>query len=401
MATGRETDAVNPGVLDHLAGNAIVGILVFQVVVLVLVLSNALVLGRPHRRRSSGPTPRVSLLVPARNEARNVRACVRALLAQTYPDLEVLVLDDRSEDGTRALLEAERARDGRLVVLEGEEPADGWTGKSWACHQLARAATGEVLLFADADTAFETPDAVTTIVRTLLASRADLLSGLPRQVLGTPGEALLVPMLYWALLSFTPLAVQLLWRRPPFARAVGQLMVFRRTAYDAVGGHAAVRHSVVDDIALARRVARAGLACRLMDATSLVRCRMYRGGREAADGFAKNLFPAFDHALVPYLFVWGWLGFAALEPIAVGVLHLALPGGAPLQPGLLGATISLTLVHWGVVLARTRLPIVLALLYPLTMVAFLTVVVRSLVDSLLHRTTWKGRPVVRRPTRST
>lgn len=388
------------GVLGHLAGNAVVGILVYQVVVVLLVASNALVLRRP-ARDLGGPTPRVSLLVPARNEARNVGSCVRSLLAQTYPDLEILVLDDRSEDGTRELLAAERARDARLVVLEGEEPSDGWTGKSWACHQLALAATGEVLLFADADTVFEAPDAVTRIVRTLQASRADLLSGLPRQVLGTPGEALLVPMLYWSLLSFTPLAVQLLWRRAPFARAVGQLMAFRRTAYAAVGGHAAVRHSVVDDIALARRVARAGLACRLMDATSLVSCRMYRSGREAAAGFAKNLFAAFDHALVPYLFVWGWLGFAVLEPISMGLLHVAFPATVPLEPGLLIATVALSLAHWGLVLARSRLPIWLALLYPVSMLAFLTVAVRSLVDSLLHRTTWKGRPVTRRPTRST
>ena len=179
------TDALPALVAD----DALVGILAFQVVVLLIVLSNAVLLVRPGRARAGAATPLVSLLVPARNEAANIEACVRSLLAQTYPRLEVVVLDDRSEDATRAILERERAAataagDGRLVVLAGEEPPAGWTGKNWACHQLALAAQGEVLLFADADTVFVDPDAVTGLVRALEASRADLLSGLPRQVLG-------------------------------------------------------------------------------------------------------------------------------------------------------------------------------------------------------------------------
>jgi chlorobactene glucosyltransferase len=385
--------------LEHLAGDAIVGIVAFQVVVLLVVVSNAVVLGRPRPDRAAAPGPTVSVLVPARNEAANIQACVRSLLAQSYPSLEILVLDDGSDDGTGTLLEHERARDGRLGVLVGAEPPPGWTGKNWACHQLAHAAQGEVLLFADADTVFVERDAVHGIVGALRAQRADLLSGLPRQVLGTPGEALLVPMFYWALFSFTPLAAGLLWRQAPFARAVGQLMAFRRAAYDEIGGHATVRGSVVDDLDLARRAARAGLACRMMDATSLVTCRMYRSGREAAAGFAKNLFAAFGYAILPYAFVWGWLGFVALEPIVVGALHVALPDRVPLEPGLLLATLSLSLAQWLLVFARLRLPVWPALLYPLTTTLFLAVAVRSFVDGALRRTTWKGRRVPRPPTR--
>ena len=386
-------------VLDHLAGNAIVGIIAFQVIVVLVVVSNALVLVRPGRHRLGAPTPLVSLLVPARDEAANIRACVRSLLAQTYPNLEIIVLDDRSGDATRTLLELERARDGRLNVLAGEEPPDGWTGKNWACHQLSLAARGEVLLFADADTVFTEPDAVLALVRGLHAHGADLLSGLPRQVLGTLGETLVVPMFYWALLSFTPLAAALLWRRAPFARAVGQLMAFRRAAYDEVGGHAAVRDSVVEDIALAKRVARAGLTCRIMDATTVARCRMYRSGREAVAGFARNLFAAFGYAILPYAFVWGWLAFVALEPLAMWALHTAFPARVPVEPGLLITTLALSLVHWVVSYTRLRLPAWPAFLYPLTMILFLAVAMRSFIDGARHRTTWKGRDVAGRPTR--
>ena len=385
--------------LTFLAGDALVGIVAFQVVVLFVVLSNALLLVRPGRARAAAPTPLVSLLVPARNEEANIGACVRSLLAQTYPHLEILVLDDRSEDATRAILERERARDGRLVVLDGEEPPAGWTGKNWACHRLALAATGEVLLFADADTVFANPNAVTGIVRALQTSRSDLLSGLPRQLLATFGEALLVPMVYWSLFSFTPLAVARVWRRAPGARAVGQLMAFQRPTYDAVGGHAAVRGSAVDDIDLARRVARAGLTWQLLDATDLVTCRMYRSGREAADGFARNVFAAFGHAILPYAFVWGWLTFTVLGPVALAVLHVALPGRVPVDTGLLAATIALSLAHWTFTYARLHLPLWPALLYPLTFVAFLTVAVRSFVVGVRRRATWKGRPVERPPMR--
>ncbi|MFU8889774.1 MAG: glycosyltransferase [Trueperaceae bacterium] len=393
--------------LRYLTHDAVVGILAFQAVMLLVVLSNAVVLLRPRRGPrhgprpddAEGPLPLVSLLVPARNEAANVGTCVRSLLAQRYPRLELLVLDDRSDDDTPAILARERARDARLVVLEGAEPPPGWTGKNWACHQLSLAARGEVLLFADADTEFFDPDAVQAIVRTLQASRADLLSGLPRQVLGTLGEKLLVPMFYWAFLSFTPLALGLVWRRPAFARAVGQLMAFRRDAYDAIGGHAAVRGSVVDDLDLARRVAGARLACRVMDATSLVRCRMYRSGREAAAGFAKNLFAAFGYAILPYAFVWGWLAYAHLEPVTLLVLHAALPAGVAADPTLLVASVALALGTWVLAYARLRLPIWPALIYPLTFVGFLAVALRSFVDGVRRRATWKGRAVERPPTR--
>ena len=392
------------GALQWLASDGLAGILAFQVVVLLVVFSNAAVLVRPRRPDAAGTDddtarPLVSLLVPARNESANVGTCVRSLLAQTYPRLEIVVLDDRSEDDTRAILERERARDGRLVLLAGEEPPGGWTGKNWACHQLSLAASGEVLLFADADTVFGPPDAADRIVGALRASRADLLSGLPRQTLGTPGEALLVPLFYWAFLAFTPLAAHLVWRRAPVARAVGQLMAFRREAYDAIGGHAAVRSSVVDDLDLARAVARAGLSCRILDATGIVACRMYRNGREAAAGFAKNLFAAFGYAILPYAFVWGWLAYAYLAPIALLTLFVALPSHVPVQPTLLGATISLALVQWTFTYARLRFPSWPALIYPVTLVAFLAVATRSFVSGGRRRATWKGRAVERPPTR--
>ena len=385
--------------LQHLSRDAIVGIIAFQVVVVLIVISNGVVLRRPRRDSNGAGTLSVSVLVPARNEAHNIRACVRSLLTQAYTNFEIIVLDDRSDDDTLKILQQERGRDGRLVVLTGEDPPPGWSGKNWACHQLSLVAQGDVLLFADADTVFFEQEALRRIVGAVQASRADLLSGLPKQLLGTVGETLLVPVFYWAFLSFTPLALGLIWRRAPFARAVGQLMAFRRQAYDAIGGHAAIRASLVDDIDLARRVTRAGLRCRIMDATGIVSCRMYRSGSEAYAGFGKNLFAAFGHAILPYAFVWGWLGFAYLEPIAMLALHAAMPERVPVEPTLLAATLTLSLAQWLFAYARLRLPVWPALLYPVTTIAFLVVALRSFVAAIRHEVRWKGRTLERPPTR--
>jgi chlorobactene glucosyltransferase len=387
-------------VLRFLTHDAVLGILAFQAVVLLIVVSNAFVVRRPIRRTEGGPPrPAVSVLVPARNESANIRACVRSLLAQAYPRLELFVLDDRSEDDTRRILEEERGLDARLVILTGTEPPPGWTGKNWGCHQLSLAASGEVLLFADADTVFFEPDAVDGIVRSLQDARADLVSGLPKQLLGTLGETVFVPLFYWAFFCFTPLAAGLVWRRAAFTRAVGQLMAFRRDAYDAVGGHAAIRASVVDDLDLARRISSAGLACRIVDATGIVACRMYRSGREAVAGFGRNLFAAFGFAILPYAFVWGWLTFVHLAPVTLLALHAALPERVPADPALLAASVALSLATWTLTYARLRLPAWPALLYPLTFAAFLVVVVRSFLDGVRNRATWKGRPLARPPTR--
>ena len=126
---------------------------------------------------------------------------------------------------------------------------------------------------------------------------------------------------------------------------------------------------------------------------------MYRSGREAVDGFTKNLFAAFGYAILPYAFVWGWLAYAVLAPVVLAAVALASPGRVQVETALLTATIALSFLHWGLVYVRLRLPLWPALLYPLTFVAFLAVAIRSFVVGVRRRATWKGRPLARPPTR--
>jgi chlorobactene glucosyltransferase len=332
----------------------------------------------------------VSVLVPVREEAANAGPCIRALLAQNYPSYEVLALDDESTDGTAQVLTDLAQEDRRLRVLQGAPLPVGWLGKHWACHQLAQAARGELLLFVDADTHCA-PQALAHAVAALQVERADLVSVFPRQQVGSWAEGMVVAIMQWSLSSFLPLALAYRLRWPQLAAASGQFMLFRRQAYEEIGGHAAVRQNVVDDVALTRELQARGLRWRLLDGHPCVRCRMYRSFRQVYDGFTKNLFALFGYNVPLFLFIWLWLLMVFLEPLAVMAAG-ALGGVVGPQNVVLAMwAVVLSLLLWGFTYWRFGFPLYLTLLYPLTMLLTVVIALRSMVLTLAGRATWKGR----------
>ena len=228
-------------------------LIAFQAVLWLIALSNTWVLRRARRHAPPAHLPRVSVLVPARNEEANIERCVASLLAQDYPDFEVLVLDDESTDGTGCILARLAAADPRLRVLSGRPLEAGWRGKNWACAQLAAQANGELLFFTDADTHHQ-PQTLRAFATALIGEGADLLGGFPRQEVETLGEQFIVPFFSWVVYCFTPLALGYRLRFPALSTAVGQALLFRRAAYEGIGGHRAVRAAIVEDLALARQI---------------------------------------------------------------------------------------------------------------------------------------------------
>lgn len=284
-----------------------------------------LVTWRPAGAQALSPlVTRASALVPVRNEEAVVDACVEALLAE--PFAEVIVCDDRSTDRTAEILASLEARHPRLRVIHGAPLPPGLVGKAHACHQLAAAATGELLVFIDADTVLS-PGGLGGIVARM--HDADVVSFLPRERTESPGEALVLPLLHLTYLSWLPLSLIRRSHDPRFLAANGQLLAIRREAYLRFGGYGAVATEVVDDMALCRAAKRAGLRVDFVDGIRIAACRMYRSGREAWEGFSKNLyegiggsFPALVgvlalHALC-FLVPWIALPFAPV-PAAVGV----------------------------------------------------------------------------------
>ena len=234
----------------------------------------------------------VSVIVPARNEAHNIEACVRSILGSSWPSIEVIVVNDSSSDETGAIAAAIARMDTRLHVLDAPPLPDGWMGKQWACHTGAAAARGDFLLFTDADTRY-TPELVTRAVNALRARAADLLSVGGAQLMETFWERLLQPHIFWILAARYGSPDTMSRSTNPINKiANGQFMLVTRSAYAAEGGHAAVRHHVAEDLRIAQEWTRHGRSVQLVMTTDEFATRMYRGLGEVARGWGKNIYAA-------------------------------------------------------------------------------------------------------------
>jgi chlorobactene glucosyltransferase len=298
-------------------------IVILAAIAAMLAVALVNVLGFPAlgKRGTSHSRPGVSVLIPARNEERTITAALTSLLAQDYPDFEVLVLDDDSADSTAGIVADVAWRDPRVRLLRGAPLEEGWGGKAFACHQLAREARGELLLFVDADTQHGSAS-IAAGVNALQSAGADLLSVIPHQRMVTFWEKVLLPLLAFSTFCYLPMFLIRRTKDPRLAMANGQYMLFRRAAYDAIGGHAAVRTALVEDVWLARLVKEKGLVLEVMDGGSEVSCRMYSSLRGIWNGFSKNLFAGFRYSLPAMLAV-------ALFNLVVSVVPPVLAAGIP------------------------------------------------------------------------
>lgn len=344
------------------------------------------------RQRDAAPSalpPRVSVLVPARNEAATITACVQSLLEQRYANLEVIVLDDGSTDGTGELLDALRARYPALITLRaGDEPPPGWNGKSYACQRLADRATGEWLLFTDADT-IHTPESVARGMTCALALDVTLLSAFPYQMVRTWSERILVSFL----IDFLPLVSinipALAGGKRTRVAANGQYLLAHASAYRALGGHASIASALVDDFALASRFQAQGQRIALIPGGEMLSCRMYTSASAVWNGFAKNLLGALS---APQR--WGTLLFAPLFALLYACLfvlpfaHLAASGERALALVEIGWLLALR----AVVVWRLRRPLDEIVTTPLAAWGVMALGMVALFRRWRNqRILWKGR----------
>jgi len=232
--------------------------------------------------------PLVSVIIPARNEARNIRRCVEAVLAQDYPNFEVLVLDDRSTDATPSILVEMSKAEPRLVVLFGAELPAGWAGKPHALYQAARSATGQWLCFLDADTFLER-NALSAALARADESRADLYTMMTAQIMGTFWERAVLPLVLTALsVGFSPRKINDPKKRDAVAN--GQFILIKRSVYDAIGGHEALKNQIVEDKAISEQVKWNGYRLVMADGSGMAQTRMYTSLPEMWEGWTKNIY---------------------------------------------------------------------------------------------------------------
>lgn len=342
----------------------------------------------PHPREPVEPAPaaapRVSVIIPARNEVHDLGRCLDSLLAQQYPALDHLVVDGGSTDGTRELVQARAPK----VQLIDEPPLpDGWVGKSWACWTGAQQARGEFLLFLDADVRVS-PRAVWAAVDWAQRDRADLVTfGSRIEMVGVWEKIVLPFFIQMVLTYFRSPRVNLPHSRT--AMANGQFMMIRRRAYDETGGHEAVRSRVIEDVAVAERLRAAGKVLRLGWAPELVTTRMYRSSGEMYEGLLKTASGVRFSALrqvgfAVALIVFYWLPLGVL-PIGLWTGSLVVAGiGAFLWFALFGKHVVFTWAAQG--------PAGYGLLFPLAVGYYVVLVLVALGRGLRGRPVrWKGR----------
>lgn len=357
---------------------------------------NVLTLPRIRKTWKPRTMPFVSVLIPARNEVNTIGTCLSSLAAQEYPQFEIIVLDDRSEDGTWEELQKWQSRFPQLRVLRGESLPAGWVGKCFACHQLAQSARGELLLFTDADTR-HSPTSIANAVAALERSNADLLSLLPLLELRSLWEKVVMPMLHFVTFTTLPFPLVHHTRKPQLAMANGQFMLFRQSAYNAIGGHKAVKDALVEDVWLARLIKKHGLRLRVMDGAEVVKTRMYRSLREIWDGFSKNLFPGFRYSLAAITLVMLFNVVTSIGPFVLAV------GGMFDWPAIDSAPVdswmALMLVQVGLLIAtrsmlslRFSLGFLPILLHPVAMAIVVGIAANSVRWALFAGgLRWKGR----------
>lgn len=349
---------------------------------------------------SPSDPPLVSVIVPARNEARNIERCVRSILSTSYDAMELIVVDDHSTDRTADIARGAAGDDRRFRLLDNPPLPNGWFGKQWACSTGAALASGGLLLFTDADTA-HSPDLLTRAVNRLRRESDDLLSVVGRQEMHSFWERLLQPQVFWILVArYGGTESVSRARRAEDVIANGQFLLMQRHAYEAVGGHGSVRDKVAEDLALAQRLFREGFRVRLVRGDDQLATHMYGSLSELIAGWGKNVFAGGIDAMPGG--VAGRVIFPLVLPIAplmtllpavivvLGLIGIVSPAWTLWSAICAGAN----LLWWMVIYRGFHQRVWYALLAPAGAVVVLFIIVRAIVRG--RRVGWKGREYVAR-----
>ena len=324
---------------------------------------------------------KVSILIPARNEADDILPLLQSIHQQDYDNYEVLILDDNSTDDTYKICTDFAATHPKFKVIKGNLLPAGWLGKNYACHQLVQQATGKYYLFLDADEQVKN-GLINSAIHRMYLRELSLLSLFTNQDMRSTGEKLVVPLMHFILLNLLPLRLVYLVKSASVSAASGQFMLFNAANYKEYQWHQLAKDKVVEDVEIMKLVKSAKLNGEALLANGMISCRMYKGYNEAINGFGKNFLAAFNYNIIGFL-----------------VYLLLIIGG----PGIIVMTMNLNLIFiMAGLIVLTRVMISLSagqnvglnvLLHPLQMLSLLFIGLTSIQKRLTKTTEWKGRKI--------
>jgi chlorobactene glucosyltransferase len=354
----------------------------------------------PPSRASDGSVPRVSIVLPARNESAHIAACVRSLRATAWPDAEFIVVNDHSTDDTESLAVEAAEGDARVRVVNAPDLPAGWFGKQWACHTGAQHATGSLLLFTDADTR-HAPDLIPRLVRARAERNADLMSVAGTQEMVSFWERTIQPAVFIILLTrFGGTREIENAKHPSDVIANGQCFMMSRETYGKVGGHDSVRDTVAEDLMMAQRTHSLGMRVSLVIGTNQLSTRMYDDFRSIVRGWMKNVYAGgrmamrggpLGRAVYPLALVGGPV-FIVLPMLVAIFIAISYAAGGPISAiaSLWSAIGSASLlVFFARMNILAKAPLHRALLTPLGMLMFAAIGFASAVRG--RSVTWKNR----------
>lgn len=335
--------------------------------------------------------PFISVLVPARNEEHNIKPVLESLLTQDYPNYEVIVLNDHSEDKTSVIISGLNEKYPALKTLEGRPLPEGWTGKCYACTQLFENSKGSYIIFTDADTVHK-PGSLRKSAEIALNRNADMLTLFPEMTMKTFWEKIIMPMLWFTIMMLLPFYFVDKKGFVKFSIGIGPFMMFKRTAYEKIGGHYSVKNAIVEDVWLARKIKENGLQLIAADGYDMLSVRMYRSFKEIWHGFSKNIFAGFEFSSVSLFAVNLIYILLFFLPFILFLIELSLYSGFNYAIILTGIQVLILYIARTAISVRFKLGILSTILHPLGAISVPIIALNSWRWIKLGKgAKWKGR----------
>lgn len=325
--------------------------------------------------------PKVSVLIPARNEENNIGSLLTNLVNHDYKNLEIFVYDDESTDKTASIVKEFKANKEDVHYIKGTPLPIGWIGKNFACHNLAKHAQGDYLLFIDADVSIY-KGLIKNSMAHMQKKKLDLFSIFPKQLMKTFGEWITVPIMNWILVTLLPLCLTRLSKRPSLSAANGQFMMFKASVYHQNKFHEKLKKHKVEDIAIFRLMKKMRYRCHTLLSNGQVECRMYKGFNDALKGFAKNVLAFFGGSSIIAIF-FGIITTFGFVPVMIylEIKHLVLYFVGVLLIWLINSFISRQKILFNI------------LCIPIKQMAFFIVITNAIISKRRKKRMWKGRKI--------